>query len=235
MPVQYETIVNNESSRNFISHVTFQVKWLMILNAIIFLSISIASKFGVLNTTWILTTFGQVNSAVFAKLKIWQFVTSMFLHGSIMHLLGNLFYLWIFGTLLEEELGKRRFIIYYFICGMGAGLLQFFVSPAATIPGIGASGAIFGLLGGCALLFPNREAYVFMAKVKLKYIVAVLTAIELYACLMGTQDGIGHWVHVSGFAIGILYLKLRWLVIRVKATAKTSTRKTGGRFDNIEL
>ena len=235
MPIQYETVINHDdSSRNFISHITFHVKWLIIVNTVIFLLVSILSRFGLLDPAWLLNTFGQVNSAVFAKMRIWQFATAMFLHGGIAHLLGNLFYLWIFGTLLEEELGGRRFIIYYFICGMGAGLLQFCVAPASTIPGIGASGAIFGLLGGCAVLFPNREAYVFMAKVKLKYIVAILTAIELYACVMGTRDGIGHWVHVSGFAIGILYIKTRSRLLKRNATTGATSQK-GSRFDNIEL
>ncbi|NOY74434.1 MAG: rhomboid family intramembrane serine protease [Kiritimatiellaeota bacterium] len=235
MPVQYETVVNhNDSSRNFISHITFNVKWLIIANTVVFLVISILSRFGLLDIAWILNTFGQVNSAVFAKLRIWQFATALFLHGGIAHLAGNLFYLWIFGTLMEEEFGGRRFIIYYFMCGIGAGLLQFCVAPTATIPGIGASGAIFGLLGGCAVLFPNREAYVFMAKVKLKYIVAILTAIEIYACVMGTRDGIGHWVHVSGFAIGIIYIKTKWFFLRGNAAANISSTK-GGRFDNIEL
>jgi len=234
LPIEYETQINHEQRQTFISSISFYVKWLMIVNAIIFLVVSIGARFGFINMLWILNVFGQVNTKVFGQFMIWQFVTSMFLHGGIRHLLGNLLYLWIFGTMLEQEWGQKRFIVYYFICGIGAGFLQFCVDPFSTIPGIGASGAIFGLLGACGLLFPNREVYLFMVKVKLKYIVAVFAIIEMYLCLMGTADGIGHWVHISGFVIGIIYIKLKGKLMHRKAVSNTASNGKG-RFDNIEL
>src|SRR6266545_7393962 len=86
--------------------------------------------------------------------------TSMFLHGGWMHLGGNMLYLWIFGDNLERVMGHGRFIVFYLICGIAAGLAQIFASGASNIPSLGASGAISGVLGGYLMLFPRNRVRV---------------------------------------------------------------------------
>lgn len=233
--MKYETTTTVCQERYGITHgISTVVKWLLISNLVIFLLMSIGGRFELINVRWFFDNFGQVNSALFSKFKLWQLVTSLFIHGGIAHIVNNMIALWIFGTALETEWGSRPFLVFYFVCGIGAGLLQFCVDPSSSIPGVGASGAIFGLLGACGLILGNKEVYVFMAKVKLKYVVAVFTGIELYLCLMGTQDGIGHWTHISGFIIGIIYIKLKDRMLHRQAFKNMGNMKSK-RFDNIEF
>ena len=242
MPIEYETeaYYRNEERHRFITGISRCVLYIVLINILVFLFLAFGSRIGLIDAKRVVETFGQVNSKVFGSLMIWQFITAMFLHGGIMHLVNNMLLLWVFGTLLEEEWGWRIFLFYYLVCGVGAGLLEYCVAPSSTVPGIGASGAIFGLLGGAGLLFPRREVYVFMAKVQLKYVVAFFVLLELYFCFMGAQDGIGHWVHISGLVIGIGFIKLRGLIMKKRAQknfeAAASGKKAGGsRFDNIEF
>lgn len=232
--IKYETTTVCQERNGFTSGVTKVVKWLLISNLIVFLAVSLGARFEFINIKWFYATFGQVNSVIFSKLKLWQFFTSLFIHGGVMHLVNNMIALWIFGTPLEKEWGSKRFLIYYFVCGIGAGLLQFCVDYSSSIPGVGASGAIFGVLGACGLIMGNREVYILMARVKLKYVVALFTGIELYMCIMGTQDGIGHWTHISGFVIGIVYIKLKDRRLHTQA-GRNLAKGSNKRFDNIEL
>src|SRR5579864_5566306 len=84
-------------------------------------------------------------------------VTSMFLHGSWMHVIGNMWYLWIFGDNVEDRLGHGRFIVFYLLCGIAAALGQVFMDPSSTLPTIGASGAIAGVMGAYFVLYPNSR------------------------------------------------------------------------------
>jgi len=232
--MKYETTIVYQEGDNFTHGITKVVKWLLIFNIIIFLLVSLGGRFDFINIKWFYQNFGQVNSTVFRKLKLWQFLTSLFIHGGIIHIVNNMITLWIFGTPLEKEWGSRSFLIYYFVCGIGAGLLQFCVDYSSSIPGVGASGAIFGLLGACGLIMGNRDVYILMARVKLKYVVALFTGLEIYMCIMGTQDGIGHWTHISGFVIGILYIKVTDHQLHKKA-GQNLAHGSNKRFDNIEL
>lgn len=232
--MNYEAHQVQQQRNGLVYGISRTVKWLLIINIIVFLIVAIGARFDLIDIQWFYSTFGQVNSTIFRKFKLWQFVSSMFIHGSIQHLLGNMIALWIFGTALEKEWGGRRFLIFYFVCGIGAGLLQFCVDPSSSIPGVGASGAIFGLLGACGLIMGDRDVYLLMAQVKLKYVVAVYTCIEIFMCIMGTRDGIGHWTHVSGFIIGILYIKFMDRRLHRQA-AKAVQQGTNKRFDNIEF
>jgi len=218
----------------FNSSVSRAVKWLLISNIAVFLIVSLGSKFNILNESTIYNTFGQVNSILFAEFKPWQLFTSLFIHGDILHLLNNMFALWIFGTALEQEWSSRRFVFLYFFCGIGSAFLHYCIEPASTIPGIGASGAIFGILGVCGLILGNREVYLFMAVIKLKYIVAIYACIEIYMCVIGSRDGIGHWVHLSGFILGILYVRIYDRILERRSNPGCG-RKKNNRFDNIEL
>ncbi len=145
--------------------------------------------------------------------------TSMFLHGSWMHLIGNMWFLWIFGNNIEDSMGGFRFLVFYLLCGLAAALLQVFLSPASGIPMVGASGAISGVMGGYLVLFPRVRVFT-MVPMGL-----MMTSIALPAWTMlaywfvlqfvgGIADpghgggGVAFWAHVGGFVAGVVLIKL---------------------------
>lgn len=152
---------------------------------------------------------GLVPLLVLKKFYLWQLVTYMFLHGGFFHLFFNMFILWMFGSELEARWGRNKFLRYYFITGIGAGAVYVLARFSSSIPTIGASGAIFGLLLAFGLTFPNRYVYLyFFIPVKAKFLVLIFGAIEFLAAFLGTQDNIAHFAHLGGLLFGFLYLKV---------------------------
>ena len=144
----------------------------------------------------------------------WQFITYMFLHGGFSPLFFNMFALWMFGRQLEYELGSRRFMTYYLICGIGAALIQMgvaWLTGNTAIVLIGASGAVMGLLLAFGVMHPNNEIYVFPLPfpIKAKWFVAGYAVIELLQGTAGFNTGIAHFAHVGGMLWG-LWLLLYW-------------------------
>jgi len=187
------------------------VKWLLIVNVALFLGPRVLQ----FNLYTFHQLFGLVPARVFGNLFIWQPITYMFLHGGTWHILINMFILWMFGVELERTWGSKEFLKFYFIAGIGAGLVNvlFSVFSRATwyIPIIGASGAIYGVLVAYAILFPNRLVYVyFLIPVKVKYLVIFLVVIEFLSTYR--SDGVAHFAHLGGALFGYLYLRynLRW-------------------------
>jgi membrane associated rhomboid family serine protease len=139
----------------------------------------------------------------------WQLFTYMFMHGGFMHLLFNMFALWMFGMELENQWGSKKFFLYYMLCGLGAGLSNLFIAPlfAAGGPTVGASGAVYGVLIAFGMLFPERPIFIyFLLPIRAKYFVLLYIGIEIYAGVTGTMDGIAHFAHLGGAAVGFLYL-----------------------------
>ena len=144
-------------------------------------------------------------------------LTSMFMHGSIMHLLGNMWFLWIFGDNIEEDLGHGRYIAYYLLCGLLASLTHVVVSlggPSAEIPSLGASGAISGVMGGYLLLHPQRRVRVIMVRVltEVPGWVAVglwfaFQVISSFQVLGGLGGGVAYGAHIGGFIAGLALAK----------------------------
>jgi len=150
----------------------------------------------------------------------------MFLHGGMMHLFWNMFGLWMFGCEIEREWGSREFLKYYIICGVGAGLFNFFMTPTSYIPIIGASGAIFGILTAYGLTFPDRLIFLyFLIPIKAKYFVIFFGAITLYSSFSHTADGIAHFAHLGGMVIGYLYLKSDWRIFKIKSFFKAKKKQ----------
>ena len=140
--------------------------------------------------------------------------TSLFMHGSLWHLLGNMLFLWIFGNNIEDYLGKMRFIFFYLACGAGASLIHVLFNLNSTIPVVGASGAVSGIMGAYLILYPN-------AKVRtLVFIFIIITFVDVPAFVFlvvwfvfqffyaGGQSGIAWLAHVGGFVLGILLIKI---------------------------
>ena len=142
---------------------------------------------------------------------VWQLVTYLFLHGGFFHIFFNMLALWFFGVELEHVWGTRRFLTYYFLCGIGAGLSNIFLTPLFTVPAptIGASGAIYGVLLAFGMLFPDAPVFIyFLFPIKAKYFVAIFIAIELFYGVTGTGTGIAHFAHLGGAFVGFVYLML---------------------------
>jgi len=174
-----------------------------------------------------LVVYGGLVPQLFTKnLFLWQPVTYMFLHGGFMHIFFNMFALWMFGTELEQQWGTKFFLQYYFITGIAAGILSALVQPASQIPIIGASGAIYGLLLGFALMYPNRIVYLnFLFPIRVKYFVMIFAAIELFASMGGRslESGVAHFTHLSGMLFGYLYLL--WRQHRHKSSSGSKPKK----------
>jgi len=143
-----------------------------------------------------------------AGFGVWQLLTYMFLHGGLMHLFFNMFALWMFGMELENLWGSRKFFWYYMACGIGAGLTNLFIAPlfAPVGPTVGASGAVYGVLLAFGMLFPDRPIFIyFLLPIRARYFVLLYIFVEIYAGVTGTRDGVAHFAHLGGAAVGLAY------------------------------
>jgi len=158
-------------------------------------------------------TFGDAATTVF---------TAMFLHAGLLHLLGNMLFLWIFGDNVEDALGHFRFLVFYLFAGAGATLLQGVLSPASTVPNLGASGAIAGILGAYLIYFPRARIVTMVPLFVLFPIVEIPAGLylrgwfALLLCMASSQlgrggraaaseGGVAFWAHVGGFVIGVVW------------------------------
>lgn len=151
---------------------------------------------------------------------VWQLVSYMFLHANFMHLFVNMFALWMFGRQLEYDLGPKRFLIYYLITGIGAGILNLLVMTLTGDYGltVGASGAVFGILLAFGVLHPNVPIMLlfFPVPIKAKWFVMIYGALEILQGLT-VSDNVAHFAHVGGMIFGFLLLyywkkarKIQW-------------------------
>lgn len=139
----------------------------------------------------------------------WQIFTYMFLHGGFFHLFFNMLMLWMFGMELENVWGAKKFLGYYIVCGIGAALAHLLIAPLISQGGpmVGASGAIFGVLVAFGMLFPDRPVYIyFLLPIPARYFVIGLIALDLLYGVAGTSDGIAHFAHLGGAAVGLVYI-----------------------------
>lgn len=150
-----------------------------------------------------------------------NFLSSMFMHGSIMHIFGNMMFLWIFGDNLENLLGHIRYLLFYLLCGFAAAAGQIIMGPDSIIPMLGASGAISGVLGGYVLLFPQRQirAIIFNFLTTVPAFVAIGIWI-VYQLVLGYLTpsgggGVAYAAHIGGFVAGLVTIKLFALGRRV--------------------
>ena len=147
-------------------------------------------------------------------------LTSMFLHGSWMHLLGNMWFLWIFGNNVEDSMGHPRFIAFYLLSGIAAAAGQVLLTPTSVLPMVGASGAISGVMGGYLVLYPFVRVYVLIplgffvttAALPAWTMVGYWIVLQLLAGLVSLRStevgGVAFWAHVGGFLAGVLLIKL---------------------------
>lgn len=159
----------------------------------------------------------QSNQPIHPALTIF---TSMFMHGGLFHLLWNILFFWIFGNNIEERLGHIRFIFFYLFCGVAAALSHILLSPNSTVPMIGASGAVSGMLGAYILLFPMTQVrtivllgfYITVVRVPALIVIGFWAIIQVLSALLSqgnaAQGGIAFFAHVGGFVAGLFTIKL---------------------------
>jgi len=159
---------------------------------------------------------GLVPMWVVMRLHVWQLVTYMFIHAGVFHILFNMLALWMFGAELERVWGTRNFVKFYFVTGIGAGMLTVLVSllpfsPVAQLYAsdiIGASGAVYGLLLAYALYFPNRPIYMyFVFPIPAKIFVIIMGGLAFYSSMSESGGGVANATHLGGLLIALVYLK----------------------------
>jgi membrane associated rhomboid family serine protease len=168
-------------------------------------------------------------------------LTSMFLHGSLMHLVGNLLYLWIFGNNIEDACGHVRFLAFYILCGTIAAFAQALPDPASEIPMIGASGAISGVLGAYLVLFPHARVHVlipfgflFIHPLKAGWVLAFWFVFQLVSGVMAdpAEGGVAFWAHVGGFVGGMALIWVfrdRNFIARARSRGRSRIPQSYGR------
>lgn len=176
------------------------VKNLMIITGIVFFLQMFVSR-------WFDLYFGLVPILVWKKYFLWQLFTYIFLHGGFPHILFNLLALYMFGGELENYWGSKKFLFYFFFCGIGAGICTVIFSPYQFVPTIGASGAIYGLLLAFGWLFPNRPILIyFLLPIPAKYFVIIFGLIEFFSSMGGSGGGVAHLTHLGGLLFGLFYM-----------------------------
>lgn len=187
-------------------YITPAVRYLMFANGIIFVLQALFVK-------TLISWFGLHPILIIKKLYIWQFFSYMFLHGDFIHILLNMFILWMVGCEVERYWGEKEFLKYYFICGVGAGFFHLIFNLSSPIPVVGASGAIYGVLIAFAMLFPERLIilFPFPIPIKTKYLAIIFATIELIFGFFG-QSGVAHFAHLGGMIVGFIFLKFGWRI-----------------------
>ncbi|HET8923771.1 MAG TPA: rhomboid family intramembrane serine protease [Candidatus Acidoferrum sp.] len=143
-------------------------------------------------------------------------LTSMFLHGGLLHLAGNMLFLWIFGDNVEDSLGHLPYLFFYLVCGVGAGLLQSFFSLHSNIPALGASGAISGVMGSYILLYPRARVltliFIFVVPIPAVFVLGLWFVMQFLSGIdalgAGVMGGVAWWAHIGGFLLGMLLTSL---------------------------
>jgi len=150
----------------------------------------------------------------------WTVVTSMFLHSGWLHIIGNMWFLWVFGNNIEDSMGHGRFVVFYLLCGVAAAATQMVSDPASPVPMVGASGAISGVMGAYILLYPRVRVHTIVwlgffvttvalpAYVMLGYWFVLQLVLGAAGTLSHAQGGVAVWAHVGGFVAGMALIRL---------------------------
>lgn len=183
------------------------VKWLLISNTAIFVLAYLFTAVAEL-----LGPFALRPSDVVENFRLWQLATYMFLHGGFGHILWNMLALWMFGADVERDWGTKRFLQFYFFCGVGAGICVVIANYIARTPDtvtIGSSGAIFGVLLVYAMLYPNRTIlFAFIIPMQVKWFVLIIGVITFLSAFRTVNTGVSEFAHLGGLLFGYIFMKL---------------------------
>ena len=198
----------DDNPRGLFPYVTYAI---IGLNILVFLG-----QFYVYDNASMIATFAFIPY----EFKLFTIFTSMFMHGGIMHIIGNMWFLYIFGDNVESILGHARYLYFYLFCGAGAAVAQFLIEPYSTTPMVGASGAIAGVLGAYMIKFPKARVHVLAVififittiVVPAQFVLGLWFLMQLSGGLgslgFDTTGGIAWFAHIGGFIVGISALKI---------------------------
>lgn len=208
-----------DNGNNFISQIPTVTKNLVAINILMFIATLVNENFMVAN-------FAMFYPAS-PFFKPWQILTHMFMHGGFWHIFFNMYSLLMFGSILERSLGPKKFLIFYFVTGLGAVALhtgvewmqaRVFIANGdvdayqrlLVTTTLGASGAIYGVLIGFAMLYPQARLTLIFPPIPMtaKWLVIIFAAIELFSGINGIQEGVAHFAHLGGMLFG--WLLIRW-------------------------
>ena len=203
---------------------TDAIKILIYINFVVYAFQSLAGKEDIF-----FRLFGLVPNTFISELMLWQPFTYMFFHApfyssiGISHILLNMLGLWVFGRELEQAWGKEKFLKYYFLTGVGSGLVTFLFQMNSSNPVIGASGAVYGILLAYGVSYPNRMLYIWgLIPIRSIWLVILMGSIAFFG-LLGKADGISHVTHISGMLIGYALLKNKWKLSEVLFSLRKKT------------
>ncbi len=183
------------------------VKHLLIINVLMFAATYVLERLGYLQITNMLCLW-PLGSGLF---RIWQPLSYMFMHAGLDHIFFNMFALWMFGYVLENYWGTKRFVAYYLVCGIGAAITHMAMSllfKMPLVPTVGASGAVYGILLAFGMMFPNERIYLyFLMPIKAKWFVIGYAAIELFEGFF-RADNVAHFAHLGGMLFGLILILL---------------------------
>ncbi len=186
------------------------VKNLLIANCIVYLAVWLIRPVEAFSAQYLQLWWSD--NPLHPNFHIYQLVTYMFLHAGFGHLFSNMFALWMFGPSLEYRLGVKRFLTYYFVCGIGAALIQMGIASllGENLTLLGASGAVMGLLLAFGVIYPNNTIYIIPLPfpIKAKWFVVGYAVLEIALGWSGADTGVAHFAHVGGMLWGLLLLVL---------------------------
>lgn len=215
------------------------IKNLLIINAAVFFFQLLASNFmiGGKPGMYVLNEWFALNPIVEgANFQVWQLITYQFMHADFMHIFFNMFMLWMFGMEIENILGSKKFLYYYLICGVAAGLAQLFIAPLFSVPAftIGASGAVFGVMIAFALMFPDRLIFLwFLIPIKAKYLIGFLFVLEIF-WIGDAGSNVAHLAHLGGAIAGFIFIMLdKRTDVKLKHMFNKSYYRTSEKPPNI--
>jgi membrane associated rhomboid family serine protease len=216
------------------------IKNLLIINAAVFFIQMLANNLllGGKPLWYILNMWFALNPlAEGFNFQIWQLITYQFMHGGFSHIFFNMLMLWMFGMEIENYWGSKKFLVYYLLCGIVAGLFQLFINPllvdtpAVTI---GASGAVYGVLIAFALMFPDRYIFLyFLVPIKAKYLIGFLIVLE-FMLVDSAQSNVAHLAHLGGALAGFLFIMFdKSIDVPLKRMLNISSGyRSGSQFQN---
>jgi membrane associated rhomboid family serine protease len=215
------------------------IKNLLIINVAVFFVQMLASNLVVSGKplSYILNIWFALNPISDGfNFQVWQLITYQFMHGGFTHIFFNMFMLWMFGMEIENILGSKKFLYYYLICGIAAGLAQLFIAPLFSSPAItiGASGAIFGVMIAFGMLFPDRYIFLyFLIPIKAKYLIGFLFILELF-WIGDAGSNVAHLAHLGGAIAGFLFIMFdKSIDVPLKRMLNISSAyRSGSQFQN---
>jgi membrane associated rhomboid family serine protease len=157
--------------------------------------------------------YGLIPARIFQGKALFTLFSSMFFHAGIGHLLGNMWFLWVFGDNLERRLGKVKFLAFYILAGLFSALIYLLLAPEKSIPAIGASGAISGVLGGYLILFPRHRIvslvpiFFFIELIAIPAVIFIGIWFLYQLFYIGSQTMVAYWAHIGGFVAGIFLIR----------------------------